>query len=157
MTSSIALKFVLFADDTNIFYSSKSMDNLFAVMNLQLERVSLWFKAIKLSLNIKKSSYMCFGIYVDRTRYIDQLMIDGSPLPYSSTSRFFVVTIHDQLNWNSHINKLVQKLNRNAGVIYKIRYNIDPSVTLKLYDSMILCHSLYCSIIWGLQIAMSPS
>jgi len=71
----------------------------------------------------------------------------AAPLPYSSTNRFIGVTIDNQLNWNTHINKLVLKLNRHAGVKYKIRYKIDPSVTLKLYDSMILCHISYCSII----------
>jgi len=73
----------------------------------------------------------------------------AAPLPYSSTNRFLEVTIDNQLNWNTHINKLVLKLNRHAGVKYKIRYKIDPSVTLKLYDSMTLCHISFCSIFWA--------
>jgi len=94
-------------------------------------------------------------MFVDRFMLSYQLMIDGSPLLYSSISKFLGVTIDYQLNWNSHINKLILKLNRNAGVIYKIRYKIDPSVKLKLYDSMILCYISYCSIIWAANFNVS--
>ena len=70
-------------------------------------------------------------------------------LPCYIASQFLGVTIDDQLNWKPHINKLILKLNRNAGVIYKIRYKISAAVTLKLYDFMILCHISYCSVIWA--------
>jgi len=54
--SSSVLKFILFADDTNLFYSSKSISDLQHVLNHEMAALSEWFKANRLSLNIDKTS-----------------------------------------------------------------------------------------------------
>ena len=46
--------FILFADDTNIFYKSKSLKDLTQTVNYEVSKLSLWFKTNKLSHNIKK-------------------------------------------------------------------------------------------------------
>ena len=52
--------FILFADDTNIFYSHDSLDTLFQIVNTELTRVAEWFCANKLTLNIDKTNYILF-------------------------------------------------------------------------------------------------
>ena len=57
------IKFTLFADDTNIFYSNIDIDILCKQINNELNRLhvcSLWFNINKLSLNISKTNYMTF-------------------------------------------------------------------------------------------------
>ena len=51
---------VMFADDTNLFLSHKNIDTLFAIMNVELENVSTWFKSNKLSLNVDKTKWSLF-------------------------------------------------------------------------------------------------
>ena len=51
--ASSELSTVMFADDTNFFLSDKNIDVLFVKMNNELDKVSTWFKANKLSLNVK--------------------------------------------------------------------------------------------------------
>ena len=46
---------ILFADDTNMFMSSKDVHSLQTVINQELTLVSKWLKGNKLSLNIKKN------------------------------------------------------------------------------------------------------
>jgi len=48
------LMFLLFADDTNLIYSNANLEELFRVINSELEKLSDWFKANRLSLNVKK-------------------------------------------------------------------------------------------------------
>ena len=48
------LYFILFADDTNILYSNRDLWQLMKIVNSELIILSDWFKANKLSLNIKK-------------------------------------------------------------------------------------------------------
>ena len=53
--SSDVLKFFLFADDTTVYYSADpSDDNTETVLNREMEKVSSWLAANKLSLNVKK-------------------------------------------------------------------------------------------------------
>lgn len=53
--SSDLLKFILFADDTSVFYSSKSISDVFGTLNYELAKVSKWLIANKLSINVKKN------------------------------------------------------------------------------------------------------
>ena len=50
----------MFADDTNFFYSYKNIKRLFYIVNLELKKISQWFKANKLSTNIRKTKFGLF-------------------------------------------------------------------------------------------------
>ena len=54
--SSKVFSFTLFADDTNKFYKNRSLNQLLTINN-ELKKLSAWFKANKLSLNISKTNY----------------------------------------------------------------------------------------------------
>ena len=45
---------LLFADDTTFQVSGVDLDQLFETANSELEKSSVWFKANKLTLNVKK-------------------------------------------------------------------------------------------------------
>ena len=53
--SSAILKFVLFADDTNIFYSCENFEILCSTVNRELREVIQWFKSNRLLVNLKKN------------------------------------------------------------------------------------------------------
>ena len=46
---------IMFADDTNLFYSHNNIKILFKIANNEPEKISQWFKANKLSLNDGKT------------------------------------------------------------------------------------------------------
>ena len=50
----------MFADDNNLFLSGINVDDLFSDMNCELNKISLWFKANKLLLNLTKTKYSLF-------------------------------------------------------------------------------------------------
>ena len=54
------LKFVLFADDTNIFCSSASLHYLQDTINIELDKLCVWFSVNRLSLHFGKTNYMLF-------------------------------------------------------------------------------------------------
>ena len=55
------LRFILFADDTNILAFGNDLQQLCQIVSLELKRVNKWFKQNKLSLNLSKSKMMIFG------------------------------------------------------------------------------------------------
>jgi hypothetical protein len=69
------LDFHLFADDSNLFYSDKSLTRLESSINSQLSYVSEWLCANKLSLNIEKSSFIVFHPYQKKINHTVHLMI----------------------------------------------------------------------------------
>jgi len=54
------LYFILFADDTNVVYSHASLGELVRIINEELFKISDWFLANKLSLNLDKTNYIIF-------------------------------------------------------------------------------------------------
>ena len=61
------LNLTLFADDTNVFMSHKDLNYLLDMLNLEMNKLSIWFKANKLSLNLKKTKFMVFKLRQKRT------------------------------------------------------------------------------------------
>ena len=51
---------ILYADDISILLSGSDLQKLVREMNTELELISEWFKANKLTLNIDKTYYMVF-------------------------------------------------------------------------------------------------
>ena len=54
------LELILFADDTNIFYSYTDASYLLELVKLELEKITCWFYTNKLSINVKKSNFIIF-------------------------------------------------------------------------------------------------
>ena len=59
-TISNVMEFILFADDTNLFLQDTSLSSLESRLNVELEKISTWFKVNKLSLNLNKTNYIIF-------------------------------------------------------------------------------------------------
>ena len=53
---STIFKFILFADDTNMFYSNSDIADLVQLTNIELEKLRVWFAVNRLSLNISKTN-----------------------------------------------------------------------------------------------------
>ena len=51
----LILRPVMFTDDTNLFLSNKDINKLFDDMYVELQKMSIWFKENKLSLNLTKT------------------------------------------------------------------------------------------------------
>ena len=51
---------ILYADDTSILLSGSDLQKLVREMNTELELISEWLKASKLTLNIDKTYFMVF-------------------------------------------------------------------------------------------------
>ena len=98
------LKFVLFADDTNIFYSSDSLHDLQTTVNAELSKLFAWFSVNKLSLNLTKTNYILF-----QNRLPDEelkLIINNTELPRVTVVQFLGIIIDEKLNWKTQIQSL---------------------------------------------------
>lgn len=56
--TSCLLTFHVFADDTNIYFSSKNLSHLEATLNHELKYVAKWMKYNRLALSISKTNFI---------------------------------------------------------------------------------------------------
>jgi hypothetical protein len=143
------LHFFLFADDTTLFRSNKNFIKLIEEMNTELDYLTEWFRANRLSLNSSKTHFIVFG-----NKHVPgdddyQITLDGTILKRVQSTKFLGVFIDEKLTWNQHINNICAKASRGVGIISRMR-NVFPPATLKLlYDTLIYPYLTYCCVIWG--------
>ena len=85
------LKFVLFADDTNILCSNENVEVLQDTLNRELAKLCVWFSINKLSLNFGKINYMLF-----RSRPPDlelHLKINNAEIPKVTATKFLGIIL----------------------------------------------------------------
>jgi hypothetical protein len=126
------LDFHLFADDTNLFYADRSLQDLEFKMNNQLQHVNEWLCANKLSLNADKSSFVIFHHPQKKRNYPFKLPIRGEVMEEKKSANYLGVIIDSNLNWKAHVHELSKKLARSIGVLSKLRHFVPTSVLVQL-------------------------
>ena len=82
-------KYILFADDTNLFASDGSLRGLYRKVNGELNKLSDWFAHNRLTLNYSKTEFVDFSkptkvLSENRNR----LMIDGNLIRKVNETKF---------------------------------------------------------------------
>ena len=147
--SSSSLSFTLFADDTTLLHTDSNLQSLITSLNAELNRVSSWFRANKLSLNHAKSKYMIFSKAPHSSSNTQPILINNIPISRVSSTKFLGVTIDEKLSWSDHISATAKIIARNIGVMAKLRSFLPQPSMVLLYNSLILPHLNYCNIVWA--------
>ena len=97
------IEIVLFADDTNIFFSHKEPQYVINILNREMKKLSDWFQANKLSLNVKKSKFIYFLPRQKKYSLDIQLLLNNEIIEQVKETVFLGVILDENLNWKSHI------------------------------------------------------
>ena len=77
-----------------------------------------------------------------------QLHFQGNTVESSDCLKLLVVTIDNQMNFNTHINEICKKASLRVGVMMMLKKLIPTNTKLTLYKSAILPYLTYCHLIW---------
>ena len=108
-----------FADDNNLFLNNPNILNLETKLNVELEKVSQWLFANKLSLNIEKTSFVVFHS-PQRIAHKLNLSISNMSVKFDNQVRYLGLIFGSHLNWKPFSHKLSKKISRGIGVLSKI-------------------------------------
>ena len=148
VNSSKLFQFTLFADDTSLFYSQKNTTNMSQIVNIELEKISHWLGANKLSLNVKKSQLLVFTL----SKKIPDinLTINGEALKEVQVAKYLGILIDNKLNWGAQIQAVNLKLSKGIGLLAKIRHYVPKNTLRSLYFTFINPHIDYNILNWGM-------
>ena len=135
--SSKILDFHLFADDTNLFYASKSLQDLEHTMNNELINIQNWLNANKLALNADKSSFLIFHPPQKKLPYRIKLSINGRSFKYDKSIKYLGIMFDSHLKWKEHVKLVSNKVKRGIGIISKTRLFVSESILNNLYYTLI--------------------
>ena len=150
INSSNVLKFLLYADDTNLFLSNSNLDTLMAQANYEMLSVCNWFHENGLQINTSKTKYMVFDYQrVKRVLETPQLQIDRIIVEKVESINFLGVVVDNELSWIKHIDYVCKKTSMYIGMLFKLRSFLPLKSLKMLYKSVILPHFTYCNLVWG--------
>jgi len=141
---------ILYADDTNLIISDKSLSKLVENTNSELSNIETWFAVNKLSLNISKTTYIIFHA-PQKTIPPDVLHIRIGPTNIQQTAhiKFLGSYIDEHLNWKKHLTCKANQIVKTTAILSRIKHSIPTEVLKTIYNALILPHISYAIVAWG--------
>ena len=129
---------IIFADDTNLFYSGKDFHSLFNTLNNELSNIGPWFNRNKLSLNADKTKFTLFHKVRQRDNIplvLPTLKINNTLIKRVDHIKFLRVLFDENLTWKNHINLIENKISKSL-----------QSVTSIMGKTAIRTNACFCSL-----------
>lgn len=142
-------KLIMYADDTNIFFSGTSILELEHHVNKYLHQLSGWLSVNKLQLNVSKTKYIVFAPINKPRLYNSTILFEGRKIEQVTSQKFLGVWFNEGLTWNTHIQKLTMELSRTAGCLYKLSPVVPKWLQMELYYALFYSKVIYCIMVWG--------
>jgi hypothetical protein len=91
----------LYADDTEIYLSSKDCDDIVIKINLDLENIRKWMLRSKLQIHPIKSKYMFIGSAYNIKHKVSgsPILVNNVPIPRTENYIRLGVNIDERLTW----------------------------------------------------------
>ena len=141
------LQCIQFADDTTLYIGHRSIKYLTFMVESDLENISDWFKANKLTLNVSKTNCLVFG--KDHPRLSKALSINGEQMQITESTKFLGVWIDCNLKWNKHLEHMKNRLKSRLCMIKKGSNMLTTHAKKILYHAQIESILTYGLGTWG--------
>ena len=140
----------MFADDTSITLSAKTVADLKLAVTSELNNLTCWLRANKLSLNVAKTELMIIGTRQRLNTQCEEIniSIDDRTIKRVDHIKSLGPTIDAQLSWSKHVDEISKKVSSAIGALKRVRPFIPTDVAVQIYNALILPHFNYCSPVW---------
>ena len=138
---------ILFADDTTLYKTHRNLVYLKWCLEDDLNTLSDWFAANKLTLNLDKTVCMLF----QKNNMNDEitLKVNDMTIRNQTETKFLGMWLDQSLNWHSHIQKLTLKIKRNKYLLNNGKHLMDQNTKRLVYYSHIASHLQYGMLLLG--------
>jgi hypothetical protein len=76
------------------------------------------------------------------------ISISGNEIKRVKSYKCFGLELDEGLTWESHVSAIVSKVSKVIGVLRRLKPLLPLSALVLIYNSLILPHFDYCSVIW---------
>ena len=117
-------------------------------VNNELEKLDIWFRVNKLSLNVNKTNVIMFTNKKQHRPKVN-MILNGTNIEQVSHTTFLGVIIDENLTWREQIKTVETKVSTSIGVLYKTKDVLDIQALRTLYQSLVEPYMSYCCEMWG--------
>ena len=146
--------FIMYADDTTLSSTlpniKHSHDQITAeqLIKTELNKIDVWLRCNKLTLNISKTKYMLYSMPQKQTPRMS-IQIGATCIEQVYTFNFLGIVLNSNLKWGNHINNVSNKCMRVIGILNKLKKVLPTRIKVFLYNTLILPYFTYGINGWG--------
>lgn len=149
-----------YADDTAIVYAAENWEKLKSITEAGLVKIAIWLNTHLLSLNVKKSNYVCFSKYDSGQPSLDfRINVHQCEKSMNSCScselkkvtciKYLGVMLDQRLSWHSHIELLLNRTRKLIWTFKTLRHVASERLLRLTYLSLAQSVMTYCITVWG--------
>ena len=144
----------MYADDSSITTMAKSVPELNVKLNSDLNKISAWCTDNRMAANSSKTKSMLVTTWQKRNSLDEndrtlELYLQGNLLENTMNEKLLGVQINNNLSWDEHIHYTEKIINRKLALLNKIKSYLPLAARKLFYNTHILPHMDYASIVWG--------
>jgi hypothetical protein len=143
------VKTVLYADDTVLIVSCKTLHDVLELARVESNNFSMWFSDNLLALNASKTNFMLFGSKTDVANCPDVLHFDVHYVCRVNHICYLGLVIDSNLTWKQHIQCVNDKMSKGLAIMKKCSHFLPSSSLLQLYYAFFYSYMHYCIEFWG--------
>ena len=132
-------KIALYADDTVIYIADSDSRKAVSKLQSDIDALSSWCQANDIKANTDKTKVMVFGSHKSlETLPPFEVKIDSTPLQVVTSYKYLGITLDSQLNYNSHVNKIISSVASKLKQFQRMRSFLSIKAATLVYKSMLL-------------------
>ena len=146
------LEAILFAEDTNHFYSHNNVKELFRTMNAELSHLNDWFCANQLSPNTDETKYVLFHEAKSKDNLplvLPDLFINDVKIKSENSMKFLGVIIDENLTWKTQVELVENKILKSVGTLFKAVRSLNSKSLRSIYFAVVHPYINYANIAWA--------
>ena len=140
----------LFADDSSLHTSSKSIDHLNKCLQTSLDEIQYWCKDNKMLLHPDKTKSMIITTRQKRQLhdYKLNLKVNKCDIEQVVSHKVLGIIIDQNLSWEEHINHLCKILSQNLFLLSKLKHYLNSFCLKLFFNAHILSRINYSNTVW---------
>lgn len=139
----------MYADDSNLKITSNTLEETEIQCYTELENIGNYLKEHNLLLNLQKTNYVQFKTAQNKNQTEPVVMCNSHLIKSKTITHFLGLSIDQNLNWNSHINNVLTKINSGIYALKKMSFYCDAQTLRNIYFSYIHSHISFGICLFG--------
>lgn len=143
-------KIAMYADDSTIYSSQATIEELQNVLMEELKAVLEWVTNNKLVLNVGKTKGIVFGTkHMLLTDPKLHLVVKDISVEQVRVTKLLGVEIDNKLSWSEHIRTVVRRMGQSLSMVRRCSHMLPLNMTADVIKTLVLWQLDYCSEIWS--------
>jgi hypothetical protein len=136
----------LFADDSSLYCSASSLNDIEGILNHDLQIISDWAKTWLVDFNPKKTEAILFSLR--QSENIPNLTFENTYINFVESHKHLGVTLSANGKWTNHVDLILESASKTLNIMKKMKFVLTRKALNQIYFSYIRPILEYSCILW---------